>query len=1151
MTLNKDVFLKDPTDRQIPNLGVAKVEQPETTEEWEVLRYELESFVCEGEYASGLERILSTYLRNLGQPQQPAAWVSGFYGSGKSHLVRVLQYLWADQVLPDGVAASDLVSLPTPIKDALKELRTVSKRSGGAWSAAGTLGAGASDRPRLAFLSTVLRGAGLPGGVAPARFVLWLDREGALDKVKSHVAAQDREWAIELSNMYVSPILADALLTAMPDFAADSKTAKEALREQFRPVDDISNEDMLEVFGEVLTMRSDKQGKIPCTLVVLDELQQYINNELDRMLAVQGIVEACSAKFESQVLFVATGQSALQSTDVLRKLQGRFTVVVSLQDTDVESVVRNVVLQKAPDKKDELRAALERVSGEIDKELAGTKIGPTQGDSPRLIADYPILPARQRFWERALRAVDRGGTAGQLRTQLRMSLDAVKLVAEDPLGNVVPADFLYDSQADGMLQSGVLLRDTYTKIESLRERGADGELKARLCSLIFLISQLPLDAGSDIGVRATPEMLVDLLVTDLNAGGSALRKQVPSLLQELTKDGAITEIGGGEYRLLTKEGSEWQRDYSIRLGQALGDTSRIASERDQAIRAAIAGLERIPLLQGTSKTPRKVALHFGPAQPGVAEGRVPIWIRDGWDCTDKAMRDDAFAAGTDSPIVFVWLPKTDGKDLAQAIAERVAAADTAALHAPPTTEEGRQARDGMEAKKAGADRRVQELVRRLVQGAKVFQGGGNEIEPSTLEAAAQTAAEASMDRLFPQFLDADSGDWSKVAQRARDGSADVLGVVGFKGDPLDHPVCKEVLGYVSASGTKGGDARKRFMAPPYGWPQDAVDGALLALGSVNALSARQNGVEVAIKEVSTGKVSTTTFYREANPPQASQRIQVRKFLQECGQAVQGGEEALGLGRVLDELLVLASDAGGEPPKPEAPDTSDLKELANQPGNTRIVQAFERLDELRAQRQEWTRRRDGIALRLPKWQQLQSLLSHAAGLSEATEIRYQAEAVHAGRQLLDDPDPVEPLLTKTAAILREAVSRAAAGARSEYDGAMSTLAASDEWSQLSDADKVAFADQVGLTKPAEPDLGTAEALVTALEQVPLTAWRDKAEAMPERANRARMLAVKTAEPQAVSFTPPKAHLKSQDDVDEYLEALRVALLRAIEDGTVII
>lgn len=1151
MTLNKDVFLEDPTTQQIPNLGVAKVEEPTTPEEWDVLRYELSHFVCEGEYERGLERILSTYLNNVGKLQQPATWVSGFYGSGKSHLVRVLQYLWTDFRFPDGSTAQDLANLPATVTDQLAELKTLAMRSGGAWAAAGTLGAGASDRVRLAFLSIVLRGAGLPGNVAPARFVLWLEREGIFGQVRAHVEAAGREWATELANMYVSPVLAEGLLTAMPSLGSDLAEARGLIREQFRPVDDVSTEDLLEVVGEVLKMRSGKAGQTPCTLIVLDELEQYINNDLDRMLTVMGIVKSCSAKFESQVLFVATGQSALQSTDVLKKLQGRFTVLVSLSDTDVEFVVRSVVLRKAPDKKAELQVALDRVSGEIDRELAGTKIAPNQADAILLIQDYPILPARGRFWERALRAVDRGGSAGQLRTQLRMSLEAVKLVAGEPLGTVVPADFLYDQQADGLLRTGVLLQDTYKRIETLRGGGPTAKLKARLSSLVFLISQLPTDASSDIGVRATARTLADLLVSDLNRGGAALRMQVPELLRELSDEGVLIEVGGGEFRFLTKEGSEWQKEYSVRLGQALGDTARIASERNQAMRGAVAWLDRMALLQGASKTPRKVVLHFGSGVPSALEGRVPLWVRDGWDCTENTMRDDAIAAGTDSPVVFVWLPKADGKDLSRVIAEHIAAADTVALRPLPATDEGNQAREGMEAKRVGAERRIQDLVQRLVQGAKVFQGGGNESEPSTLEVAVQSAAEASLARLFPEFVDADSGDWSKVAQRAREGSADVLGPVGFKGDPLDHPVCKEILGFVSAGGTKGSEARKKFMAPPFGWPQDAVDSALVAMLSVNALSARQNGIDVGIKDVSTGKVSVTTFYREANPPSALQRIQVRGFLQECGLTVQAGEEALGLANVLEELMDLAGQVGGEPPLPAVPDIHVLREVLNQRGNTRIVEAFPQLPDFRATRQDWIIRRKKIGERLPAWKELAALAAHGSDLPQLKDVSSQIEAIAGGRQLLDEPDPVAPLLAEAISAMRGAVTTAWSHLQGEYEDAVGALGSSTEWRRLDPDDQERLLKESGLQRPQPLEVETIQSLIATLNQTPLSAWADRAEAIPKRALRARTLAIQLAEPKAIPFKPPAASLKSADDVEQYVTALRRELLRRISDGPVVI
>ena len=67
-----------------------------------------------------------------------------------------------------------------------------------------------------------------------------------------------------------------------------------------------------------------------------------------------------------------------------------------------------------------MKEVLDASGGEIDRHLAGTKIGPQPKDVQDRVADYPILPVRRRLWERMLRSVDSAGTAGQLRTQLRI-----------------------------------------------------------------------------------------------------------------------------------------------------------------------------------------------------------------------------------------------------------------------------------------------------------------------------------------------------------------------------------------------------------------------------------------------------------------------------------------------------------------------------------------------------------------------------------------------------------------------------------------------------------------------------------------------------------------------------------------------------------
>src|SRR5207244_5613921 len=104
-----------------------------------------------------LERILRAYLDGLEREEQKAVWVSGFFGSGKSHLVKVLRYLWEDYRFADGATARSLVRVPAEIADLLTELTNRSKPIGGLRAAAGTLGAGSMDHVRLAFIQLVLR----------------------------------------------------------------------------------------------------------------------------------------------------------------------------------------------------------------------------------------------------------------------------------------------------------------------------------------------------------------------------------------------------------------------------------------------------------------------------------------------------------------------------------------------------------------------------------------------------------------------------------------------------------------------------------------------------------------------------------------------------------------------------------------------------------------------------------------------------------------------------------------------------------------------------------------------------------------------------------------------------------------------------------
>ena len=119
---NRDVYEKDPGTNRLVNDGVANVNDDKTNQALAVLRHELDTFVCEGQYADGMLRILETYIDKIDQEQQSAVWVSGFFGSGKSHLVKMLRALWNDTVFEDGATARGTADLPQSINDCFKEL---------------------------------------------------------------------------------------------------------------------------------------------------------------------------------------------------------------------------------------------------------------------------------------------------------------------------------------------------------------------------------------------------------------------------------------------------------------------------------------------------------------------------------------------------------------------------------------------------------------------------------------------------------------------------------------------------------------------------------------------------------------------------------------------------------------------------------------------------------------------------------------------------------------------------------------------------------------------------------------------------------------------------------------------------------------------
>src|SRR5262249_22983152 len=261
------------------------------------------------------------------------------------------------------------------------------------------------------------------------------------------------------------------------------------------------------------------------------------------------------------------------------------------------------------------------------RQLSETKIAVRPGDRAIRVDDYPLLPVRRRFWDVCFRAADLQGTQSQLRSQLRILHDALTDNAERPLGTVVPADVLYEALKAALVQSGALPRDAYDRVEPLdKSYDADGALAKRLAGLTFLISRLPTEPGVDIGVRATPDHLADLLVDDLTIDQGAFRTRVRALIDRMVEDGHLVRIGE-EVRIQTTEGRAWQQNFQKFRIHFANDLSAIADERDKLIEKALTAVARqIPAVHGDAKVPCKLVPHRADKAPERDGRNVPLWV---------------------------------------------------------------------------------------------------------------------------------------------------------------------------------------------------------------------------------------------------------------------------------------------------------------------------------------------------------------------------------------------------------------------------------------------------------------------------------------------------------------------------------------------
>jgi hypothetical protein len=212
---------------------------------------------------------------------------------------------------------------------------------------------------------------------------------------------------------------------------------------------------------------------------------------------------------------------------------------------------------------------------------------------------------------------------------------------------------------------------------------------------------------------------------------------------------------------------------------------------------------------------------------------------------------------------------------------------------------------------------------------------------------------------------------------------------------------------------------------------------------------------------------------------------------------------------------------------------------------------EKADDLSKRILVWQDLATEISERIARFDLTEKLLGFSAGLASVEENIQTVQAIRSNRSLLDDPDPVDPVLRDVGTTLRKALY----GAHAHYEQVMATeraqLDAHPVWAALAEDRRETFLSAAAVTRRPAPVAGTDAELLLALLGCDLGSWRTHADALSTRFADALAAAIREAEPKAKRIVLKGGTLKDEGDVETWVGEARAQLLAAVQDGPVII
>lgn len=530
-------------------------------------RVEIDEYVFTDEIMNGLFRILDA-IKNNEPYDHVGIWIDGYYGSGKSHFLKYLDYC----ITPDTQERAlqhflDAVKAVDPLDDSHDlNFDYDALLSIASWLKKATVDTcifnletsyDQSQDKKLAFLQVFWNEFNGKRGFNKFNLSLAqnlekpLQEKGVFEEFKKRIAEIGGDW----NNSNDAADIVDNELGMVLDIACELAPTldKESIRKRIINRDTTMSIDR---FGMELNSYLKDKGDNYRLIFLADEVSQFINNERDRYLNLQEIITKLSEACHNRVWVACTAQqdiSQLESSmniveerDKEGKIKGRFEVKVSLKGTQPEVITQKRILDKAEAAKPVLEKLYEEKSPSFPLQFKLPNSYNAYDSEKDFVDYYPFVPYQFKLIMQVFNSfLQLGYVATEVKGNERSIIKVIHATAKanrkEEVGKFISFDELYNNMFEEGLQAQGQ-RAFNNARDMAKKYAADPKFALRVANVLFMVCNI--SATDKLLFPASIDNITTLLINDVDTPRLNIKDKVEKVVQYLCDNNIIRREEG-------------------------------------------------------------------------------------------------------------------------------------------------------------------------------------------------------------------------------------------------------------------------------------------------------------------------------------------------------------------------------------------------------------------------------------------------------------------------------------------------------------------------------------------------------------------------------------------------------------------------------